>query len=167
MKDAVFTGILALLLLNSSAFADGFRCLGSKTGLKIATFNQTEASLGTRTPAILVVSDPSGARGNRTIASFSGDPSSDGTLEYQGYGSYTATVASFLAGSSRGERFVAGTKLADLETINLTVDFSYASGTVRLARVTESIPAKIAYQKRTGEVVEETASCVRYLKHSS
>jgi len=171
MKNAVCKLVLPLALIFSGpqAFADGFVCNGQKTGLKITVYNQTQASAGTRTPASFVISDPVAARPNRTIASFSPDRSNssgrlDGTVEYQGYGSFVAKVSPALAESPSGDRIVAGTKLADLETIHLDVDFSYASGTARLARVTESIPAKISYHERTGAVINEAAVCTRYLK---
>jgi hypothetical protein len=158
MKKTVLAGII--LLFSSSALADGFVCVGQNTGLKVSVFNHTQASEGTRTPAILVISDPALARTNRTIASFSGGQ----TLKYEGYGSFMATVDLQAPGSSRGDLNIAGTTLAQLQTINLAVDFSYASGTARLARVTESIPAKIIYTKITGEVIDEKATCARHVK---
>ena len=169
MKIAIFSGILLLgvQLLTSSAFADGFRCSGQTTGLKFALYNHTQGAKGTRTPAILVISDPLAANSLRTIATFSSDGFTEdqqGTLEYQGYGSFEATVAPSVADSVRGERIIAGMRLADLTTLRLSINFSYASGNTQLARLTEEIPAHLFYQTKAGEVIEENAICARYLK---
>ena len=79
-----FVLISILSLVSTIAMADGFRCQGSDFRVKL--FNQVQPELGTRNPAVLVVSE----RGVGTIATLQGDEinklNSPNTVIYHGQG---------------------------------------------------------------------------------
>jgi hypothetical protein len=119
--------------------------------------------MGTRTPAVMILADPALQYPRQTIASFSDQ---NHTLSYLGHGQYFAKVdLRFLDSGRKGEN-VGGTKLGELKSIQLNVNFSYSHAATDLADAVEHIPAKIFYNKRTGEISEENAHCTRYLKNS-
>jgi len=144
------------------ALADGFVCQGVNTGLNLKVYNHTQASAGTRSPAVLVVSDPSAEANNQTIATFTSDAQ---TLSYQGYGAYLATVDSNDEDVAQNDKNIAGAKFNDLQTIEMNVNFSYSSVTTGLAKITTEIPGKVTYRKKSGETIEENLTCTRYLKN--
>lgn len=161
---ATALAVLAVILTSSAARADGFRCEAEQTGLKVKVFNNTDSNVGTRAPAIMVVSDPTIASDRKTIATFK---QVNRTLSYQGYGVYTAKVDLRFNDSGRAGENIAGTKLGQLANIKLTVEFDYAHVTdAKLAQLmTGSIEGKIEYIKRNGEILEEKVNCFRYLKN--
>ena len=164
MKTSLNTCLNLLIAISAVtpalAQADGFACIGQNTGLSVKIYNHTTAAAGTRTPAILVVADPTKAPGKQTIASFSGDQ-----LYYQGYGTYLATIdPGAYATSETANAIIAGTTFGELKTIELAINFAYTSTTTSLASVAASIPGKISYHKTSGETVDEAISCTRYLK---
>jgi len=62
--------VAALGLIASQAKADGFVCNALDTDLTVKVYNHVNPELGTRNPAIMVVSDPSVNAGRKTIARF-------------------------------------------------------------------------------------------------
>ena len=48
---------LALGFAGTSAFADGFRCEGDSSTLRVKLYNQVQPEKGTRNPATMVISD--------------------------------------------------------------------------------------------------------------
>ncbi len=161
MKNLFLMSILTLGF-SLSAQADGFICEGLSTGITVRVYNHTEASQGTRTPAIMVLADPAVHYPLQTIATFSDQ---NRTLSYLGHGQYFAKVdLRFLDSGRKGEN-VGGTKLGELKSIQLNVNFSYSHAATDLADAVDHIPAKIFYNKRTGEILEENAHCTRYLKN--
>lgn len=160
-KNILKTTALALgCLAGVGAQADGFQCVARNSGLNLKLYNHTGAPQGTRAPAILVISNPEVQSPNKTIAKFSGQ---NGTLSYQGYGVYEAKVDLRFKDTQRGGEWIAGTKLNQLQTIKLNLNFSYDSTSTSLARM-DSVSGKITYLKRNGEQLVETVSCKRYLK---
>ena len=152
---------IAMILASvTAAHADGFRCEGQNTGVKIALYNHTQAAVGTRTAAIMVISDPTVGTPNKTIAKFTGN---DGTLTANGNGQYTAKVDLRYSNSNRAGENVGGTKLGQLKTIDLNVFFSYSNAAA--LRDASEIPARIVYNKRNGETSYEKATCKRYTKN--
>ena len=148
--------ILVGLLGAASAQADGFVCDSVSRDLTVKVYNHTDARVGTRTPAIMVVSDPRMSEGRKTIATFEdaqGQLSSKNTT-------YKANVDLRYVTSNRKGELIGGTKLGELDEIQLEVDFSYneplAAG--------ESTKGVITLVKRNGEEVVMNAECVRYLK---
>ena len=156
--------LVLILALGSTSIAqaDGFKCVGQNTGLNINVFNHTDPSDGTRSPAVMVVSDPMIGSPNKTIAKFSSD---NRNLDYLGYGKYSAKVDLRFNDSGRQGENIAGTKLGQLATIVLAIEFAYNQNTTDLARAVAEIPGKISYNKRNGEVLEEAVACTRYLKN--
>lgn len=79
MKALVIT---VLALVSSTSFASGFVCSGQ--GYNVKMYNQVQPSLGTKNPAVLVVSSEQGG----TIAVLKGDEiekaSSTNTVSYSG-----------------------------------------------------------------------------------
>ncbi|MDZ4662579.1 MAG: hypothetical protein SGJ18_13285 [Pseudomonadota bacterium] len=146
---------LLTALTASQAMADGFTCKTYGDDLTIKVYNKTQPSEGTRNAAVMVISDSNISYGRRTIAKFS----AEGTLDNSG-ASYTAGVDLRRIDSDRKGENILGTKLGNVDSISLDVDFKYnepvAHGTVLLGRVT--------IEKRNGDSLSEKMDCVRYLK---
>ena len=155
----VFAILVTLVASVSVAHADGLVCTGQQTALTVKVYNHVQPKAGTRVPALMVVSDPFVNYPNKTIAKFT---DADGTLAYLGDGHYEAKVDLRYRNISRGGENIAGTKLAQLKSIQLIANFSYATNQLKNG---EALPATLNYVKRTGEVLSEKADCVRYLKN--
>jgi hypothetical protein len=154
MKNVVV--MMALTLAGTLAQADGFICT-SESGLNIKVYNHTMAEEGTRTASVMVISDSNVGMGNKTIARFTdvnGNLSSGGAF-------YDANVDLRYSDSSRKGELIAGTKLGYVDHIYLHVDFNYSEPVVAGAE----LPARLQVLKRDGTVIEETVSCLRYLKN--
>ncbi len=153
----------------SNARADGFKCEGVNTGVKVQVYNHTNPSEGTRKAAVMIVSDSHVSSPNQTIAEFTDE---NHTLAYQGYGLFKAKVdLRYLESHKKGEN-IAGTKLGYLNTISLQVytkngQFTYNNASLDSEEITNGtvFDARISYLKRNGELLEEKAVCSRYLKH--
>jgi hypothetical protein len=150
--------LVALSLTSLTAHADGLVCVGEQTAISVKVYNNTDATAGTRTPAIMIVSSPFVKYPNKTIAKFS---SANETLVYNGYGKYEATVDLSVKDSSRGGENIAGTKLSQLSKISLAANFSYSIPVKPGAKIS----ATLSYTKHSGEVLTEKADCTRYLKN--
>lgn len=141
------------MIVSQQAMADGFTCQTVEGDLNIRLYNQTQPNAGTRSAAVMILSDANVGFGNKTIAKLSAEAatlSSDGT-------SYLGVVD--LRRLSGGEN-IAGTKLQYVKHINVEVDFSYsnpvAHGTVLRGWMT--------IEKRDGSEFTEKLVCKRYLK---
>jgi hypothetical protein len=148
--------VLIATLIASPAFADGFVCESAAQGLKVQVYNQTQPSLGTRSAAIMILSDMNVQAGRKTIATFK---STDARLENTG-ALYTADVDLRFSESSRKGENIAGTKLGEVDQILLDVSFSYdepvQDGT--------DLDGQVTIVKRNGEKSSFYAVCTRYLK---
>jgi hypothetical protein len=147
---------LAILASSMVAKADGFVCT-SESGLVVRVYNHTSAEEGTRTAAIMVLSDSSIGAGNKTIASFS-DTKRTLSSSHQ---VYTAKVDLRVSESNRKGELIAGTKLGQLSKIVLDVFFSYAAPLAH----GEEVGAELTLVKRNGDQIVESANCARYLKN--
>lgn len=153
MKKVLFT---IALLAGSFAQADGFTCQ-TDSGLVVKVYNNTQPSKGTRTAAVMVISDSRVNQGNKTIARFT---EANGRVESSAL-VYTADVDLRFTDSARGGELIAGTKLGYIDTIKLYVDFSYA----RPVPAGDELNAALQVVKRDGEKIVEEAICQRYLKN--
>jgi hypothetical protein len=147
-----------MTLVAQVALADGLNCIGQQTATIIKVYNHTDPTAGTRNPAIMIVSSPFVNYPNKTIAKFT---DVNQTLDYQGSGRYIAKVDLRYKDSSRGGENIAGTKLNQLEAIELIAQFTYANKVNKNVK----IPAILNYRKLSGEVLTEKADCTRYLKN--
>jgi hypothetical protein len=152
MKNAVL--FVSMFLGALEARADGFRCQTADESLNITVYNQTSRDAGTRNAAVLIVSDPTVATGNRTIARFTADETLDNTGS-----SYDARVDLRYKDSNRRGEYIGGTRLGELRTINLDVAFSYANPVVEGS----DLPAVLTLVKRDGDEIVLDATCARYL----
>ena len=89
MKKFAVVMMIAGMATAAVAKADGFTCQGRSTGVNIKLFNHTDADAGTRSAAVLVLSNPAIQSPNKTIAKFT---DANQTLAYKGYGKYEAKV---------------------------------------------------------------------------
>src|SRR3984957_6786176 len=97
--------VVALVLgTASSAFADGFVCQAKNGSLTVKAYNNTQPSIGTRTAAVLVLSDPETNAGEQTIARFT---DVKGTLSSSG-ATYTANIDLRFKDQKNKEALVAG-----------------------------------------------------------
>jgi hypothetical protein len=150
--------ILALTVIAAAtvARADGFVCQ-TESGLNVKVYNHTDASQGTRTGAIMILSDSSVGAGNKTVATFS---HVKGTLASTS-ANYVADVDLRFSTSNRKGELLAGTKLGEVDMIVLSVDFSYAAP----VEAGEELSGELTLIKRNGQTIIEQASCERYLKN--
>jgi hypothetical protein len=155
MKSA----IIAIMALGFStvAFADGFVCETNDGVYTIKAYNHTQASEGTRNGAIMIVSDNTIQAGRKTIATFE---ATDLLLSNDG-ARYVADVDLRFNNSGRqGENFL-GTKLGQIDTVTLDVDFSYGAPKKAGAEVS----GEITVAKRNGKSISADVTCTRYLKN--
>ncbi len=153
MKAIVFA-LAAVLGSSSIALADGFICENEQ--LKVQVYNSTQPEQGTRTAAVLVISDKTVAAGRKTIARFT---EAHGVLRNDG-ASYVANVDLRFSDSSRKGELIGGIKLGELDAIHLGVAFSYATPVAEGTLV----PALMTLKKRNGEIAAIGLVCSRYLK---
>lgn len=149
--------VSAMLLMGSMARADGFECEAPDHGLNVKIYNQTNPNLGTRSGAVMLLSDESISFGNKTIARFSAEA---GTLSSSELAYLAKVDLRFVDSNRRGENLL-GTKLGQLKTIQANLRFSYAAPVKPGAIVRGSLVAT----KRNGEVIRAALVCTRYLKN--
>lgn len=156
MKSIVTIAAAAMIFAGTQAKADGFVCT-SESGLVVKVYNHTQPEMGTRSGAIMIVSDSNINAGNKTIATFK---DSTGLLKSKEL-VYTGKVDLRFNDSSRKGELIGGTKLGELAKIMLSVNFSYAHPVA----YGETLTGYVYLVKRNDTVLSETANCVRYLKN--
>lgn len=155
---AISKVVVAVVTLSSQvALADGFRCVNEDRDLKVTVYNQTDADLGTRSGAVMVVSNPQIGEGRKTIARFS---DANGVLESEG-ATYTADVDLRFSDSSRQGELIGGTKLGELESIKLVVAHNYLDP----VEDGELLDGYVRLVKRSGGSIYHQMTCTRYLKN--
>lgn len=154
MKNLI---VIAATLISTSVLADGFRC-ETKDGLKIKVYNQTNPAMGTRNPAVMVLSDRDVATsGLKTVAVLEAPKtltSAEGTQ-------YVGRVDLRFKNSNRKGEYLLGTRLGYIKTITLDVDFSFANPVAFGSQVN----ALVKVAKRNGKKYSVDATCERYLKN--
>jgi len=149
---------IAVCAVSGSAYADGFVCQARNASLTVKAYNHTHAVEGTRSGAVVVLSDPEASAGEKTIARFT---DAKGTLSSHG-ADYVANVDLRFKDQSNKEALVAGkVQLEDLDTVELSVDFSYSQPIA----AGESVDGTIILNTRDGNSISLDASCERYLKN--
>lgn len=156
MKKIMFV-MAAVMATSSAAFADGFSCETRAQDLNVKVYNNTQASAGTRVAAVMVFSDPSVSYGRKTIAKFA---DTTGLLSSKG-AHYEANVDLRFSDSSRKGENIGGTKLGEIDTIELDVDFNYS----RPVAAGEEVRGVLTINKRNGNAIVHDVDCVRYLKN--
>ncbi len=149
--------LAATLAITGSARADGFTCKTVEGDLKIKVYNHTQPEDGTRNVAVMVLSDPAIGLGRKTIARFL---DINETLTSLG-ATYEANVDLRFNDSGRKGELVAGTKLGQLKTIVLDLEYSY-NQPVRTGAV---LPGTLELIKRDGSTISRDLECTRYLKN--
>jgi hypothetical protein len=151
--------VLSALILSASfaAQADGFKCETLEGDLAIKIFNHTQAAEGTRTGAVMVISDTSVSHGRKTIARFT---DLNERLSSQA-SSYVGDVDLRYNDSGRKGELISGTKLGELDQVIVDVNFSYGEP---VAALTE-LSGLMTLVKRNGEEIVRDLSCTRYLKN--
>ncbi|MGE0633107.1 MAG: hypothetical protein AB7O96_11900 [Pseudobdellovibrionaceae bacterium] len=147
---------MSLVLASTMAQAAGFEC-ETEAGYKVKVYEHTQPEMGTRNAAIMVLSDSSVSSGRKTIARFT---DSEGNLNSRSL-IYASKVDLRFNNSERaGENFM-GTKLGQIATIVLDVDFTYSAPLAH----GEETTAKLIVLKRNGAQIREEVVCTRYLKN--
>lgn len=147
--------VAALVLAASAAKADGFICETHDGVLKIKAFDQVQPELGTRNPAVLILSDNTVQYGRKTIATFASEQTLDGSAA-----NYVARVDLRYNNSNTKGEYLLGTRLGELKTVAVDVEFSFASPVAKGRLLSGLITAT----KRNGQVIEQDLECTRYLK---
>lgn len=150
--------IVAIAIMGTSfiAKADGFVCT-SESGLVLKVYNHTEAQKGTRSAAVMILSNSDVGHGRKTIATFTDAKSTVSSYKQTFIGKVDLRVSE----SNRKGELVGGTKLGQLDLIILSVDFSYAAPVAH----GQELSATLTLQKRNGEELIEDVNCARYLKN--
>lgn len=148
--------LIAALALSMAAHADGFKCV-TDSGLNVQVYNHTDPSEGTRTGAMMVVSDSSVGYGNKTIAKFT---DLKGTLTSNSL-RYVGKVDLRMSESNRKGELIAGTKLGYVANLVLDIAFSYNSP----VRIGTPVKSWLTVVKRDGSKIYDKAVCQRYLKN--
>lgn len=154
------TSILSITLLTAVAQASGFVCESTDGDLRVRAYDQVQPELGTRSAAVMVLSDTTVSHGRKTIAKFT---NANQTLSSRS-SVYTADVDLRFNDSGRKGEWIAGTKLGELSEIVLDVDFSYSPYSAQMQDGDETT-AQLILEKRNGEQLEIDMTCVRYLKN--
>jgi hypothetical protein len=154
MKKYLLSALV--LVFSQIALADGFKCKVLDGGsFSINVYNHRLPSYGTRSAAVMIISDNLVSRARKTVAVFR-DVNS--TLAQSG-AHYTAVVdLRYLDSSRKGER-VFGTKLGYIKYIDLDINFVYGQKLKKGA----SLSAAVTVHKRNGENYILDATCERYL----
>ena len=152
-----FIVMVALFASANAAQADGFKCQTLDGDLSIKAYNHTDASEGTRTGAVMVLSDPAVSSGRKTIARFT---DVNGVLTSQG-ARYTANVDLRFNDSKRKGELILGTKLGELDQVIVSVDFTYGQNLEK----GEMTSGEITLVKRNGKKIHSELECERYLKN--
>ena len=149
--------VIAIALASTSAFADGFVCQTHNNTLTVKAYDNTDAGQGTRNAAVMVLSDPEVRDGNKTIARFT---DVKGTVTNHG-AQYVGNVDLRFNDSNKAGRLIGGTKLGQVDTIELDVDFSFAQPIEN----GESAEGVLHLNKRGGGEIALDVDCTRYLKN--
>jgi hypothetical protein len=157
MKLVNTLAILAIATLSASAQADGFNCQTNDGSINVKIYNNTDASVGTRVGAVMVVSDPSISDGKKTIARFT---DVNGTFESRST-TYVGNVDLRFNDSSLKGRNILGTKLGNIDTITADIDFSYAAPVA----AGEDVEGSLRIVRRSGSPIKAAMTCSRYLKN--
>lgn len=147
-----------LLLATTPAFADGFVCQSLDGAINAKVYNNTAPQAGTRTAAVLVLSDTAVNAGNKTIARFT---DANGTLDNES-ATYVANVDHRFNDSGRTGELIEGTKIGNLKTIKLKIAFSYA---IPLANGSHVYGLLSLVRRNGGPNVLVQMDCARYLKN--
>lgn len=146
------------------AHADGFVCDATHESLRIQVYNRTHPREGTRNVAIMVISDPSKARGERTLFRFEAD---NETVVSQG-ARYIATVMTpdMILPNSENPFFdaprIQGIQFGQLQEIALEIDFSYRYPVPN----GEPVAGVLELYQVNGDQLWVDLDCRRYLKGS-
>jgi hypothetical protein len=158
-KFQILKNTLAVLVVGSLAQvarADGFVCDATHESLRIQVYNRTQASEGTRNVAVMVLSDPSKPRGQRTLLRFEAD--NDG-LTNDG-ARYTATLLPRI--SPLLDQQVQGIQLGNLHEVALKIDFSYRYPVGN----DDLVAGVLELTQNNGDQLWVDLDCTRYLKGS-
>jgi hypothetical protein len=156
MKMKALTATFLMMSLSATAQADGYRCQTVDGDLNVKIFNHTQAAVGTRNGAIMVLSNPEVLKGRKTIATFT---SEKGTLAQKG-ATYVGKVDLRVSGSDRAGEYVGGTRLGELKHVVVAIDHNILQP---VAEGTE-LSGTISFLKRDGGDDFQELACVRYLK---
>ncbi len=150
---------LAVIVVGSFAqgvLADGFVCDATHESLRIQVYNRTQAVEGTRNVAVMVLSDSSKPRGQRTLLRFDAD--NDG-LTNDG-ARYSATLLPRI--SPLMDRQVQGIQLGQLHEVALKIDFSYRYPVGN----DDLVAGVLELTQMNGDQLWVDLDCTRYLKGS-
>jgi hypothetical protein len=158
--------LVSILIMGSSmaAYADGFNCLSQSGDLKIKIYHHVKSEGAVDSPARMILSNPSNNGGAKTIAVFNDAGGALGIAAESVILSSTTYVGLFdqseIKTSTVSDAMVLGEKIANLQTIQITVDFRSGDSLVN-GSVVEGL---ITLERKTGELIREEALCSRYSK---
>jgi len=156
--------VAAAVLFATQVHADGFVCTSEGHDLKIAVYNKTTGDQGTRNASAMILSDPAIGRGLKTITRFLAD--SETLLTDHNSSDFLTFIGSVdlrMTQSGGAGEYILGTRLGDVSTLKLEVDFSYGDDLFN----GDKTGGYITLTKKSGEQLTRFAACVRYLKEKT
>ena len=150
----LFAGLFAALMVGSQAAkADGFVCRDNSGTYGIKLYDNVTPRLGTRVPAIMVLSDGSLASGSKTLATFS---QAAGNLHYVD-GSYHAEV-SFPAAYTQT---LGGVKMSQINELVFLVNHNFNQALA----MNQNVVAQLQILDKSHNIAYVNFTCARYLKN--
>ena len=154
-------GVLFLVTMFccSASFADGFVCEEKDGILKAKVYNHVQPKLGTRKGAVMVLSDPNKAEGQKTLAVFKGI----NKVLFNSGPTYISYVNPGVEESSQLSAEIADVRTEEIYSIVLDVDFDYNNPVA----AGQKVLAELVLVKNNGDKVYLDLECRRYLKQQS
>lgn len=159
MKKIILLTAVVLSAFAANAKADGFVCRTLENDLRVNVYNHVMPQNGTRTGAIMILSNPAVAPGRGTIATFE---NINELLSNHGP-TYVAKVDLRYRNSNRPGEYISGTRLGYVDSILLDVFFSYYNNINR----GEILAGQLLITKRDGARIHRNVECARYLKQGN
>ncbi len=143
---------IAIFTASQAAKADGFICADQSGQFGIKLYDNVQPKLGTRSPAILIITDGSKEAGGKTLASFTPD---QGDL-HLAYGSYHAT-ANF---PSAYNQLLEGVKMSQIKELVFSVKHDFN----RPLPANQKALAQLQIHDKSQNTTYVNFTCTRYLK---
>ena len=153
-SNILFAGLFTAVLVGTqSAKADGFICVDQAGTYGIKLYDNVQPSLGTRVPAVMVISSGSQTSGSKTLATFT---PSEGNLNFM-TGTYHA-IANF---PSAYNELLGGVKMSQIKELDFSVNHNFN----QILQPSQKVSAQLKIQDKNHNSTYVNFTCARYLKN--
>lgn len=155
---SLFLMVLTILLCNAS-YADGFICADKEGSLTVKVFNHVSPELGTRRGAVMVLSNPQGELGKKTLAVFR----ESNKVLFNSGSTYISYIDYKHEESSQLSQEIVETKIDEIYSLVLDIKFDYNHPVLP----GQNVDGELVVVKNNGDKIFVDLSCRRYLKNTS